>query len=115
MTGDFVTPTAAVLEEVAAERRRQRDKWGDRHDDECGGWRHLADLIETWAWHAEYQGMVADRTGTLTPTAPSETGRPRTPRELFVGIAAMAVAGVEAWDREAALDDERRQPGETGE
>lgn len=84
-TWDFLTTRKeldameTILQEIAAERKRQDEKYGARHDDQH-------DVID-WQAFIEYQldeAVMADADDA---------------RERFIKVAALAVAAVESYDR----------------
>lgn len=81
-------PEAAVVpnvyDEIRTERHRQDELWGGPAHDDSHDW---------WAW-ADY---INERTAKLK--ADEEPARPRQ-RELYLHIAALAVAAIETYDRE---------------
>jgi hypothetical protein len=101
-------PTRGVLAEVAAERTRQDEKWGEQNHPD-GPPRRLAPLIRDSARH-NCQAAAAE--GRLTwqhilreevAEAHAETDPARIRAEL-VQVAAVAVAQIEAIDRRAGGD-----------
>ena len=75
--------TFQVLLEVAGERERQRVKWGNQHDD-------AEHTMHDWA------GFIRRRTSELCG------GGQARERELWLEIAALAVAAMESYDRKRA-------------
>lgn len=73
--------TVDVLGEVADERRAQRDKWGNEHDDN-EGYPHLASLAGERAFTAGQTAVPVDAA-----------------RKFLVQTAALAVAAIETIDR----------------
>ena len=77
----------SVLDEIAAERRRQDEKWGGPdHDD-----RHT---VSDWA------GLFDERIDKITAFS-DLSPQPRETRQQMVILAALAVAAIESFDREA--------------
>lgn len=81
---------ATVLEEVAAEREKQRAKWGDDHDDGHDG----GELAEAAAFLASHDGTMRD-----PPDWAYALDANNPPRRRYIIAAALLVAEVERLDR----------------
>lgn len=78
--------TRTVLEDIEGERIRQREKWGNAHDDT------LIPLM--------WPGIAAKYVGELAAmTISGETVNANAFRKTFVKLAAVAAAAIEAIDR----------------
>lgn len=75
--------TRKVLDEIAKERQRQREKWGDGHDDVEHGGR----VEEQWV------PLLQDRLDKVAVAAIVQE------RRRLIELAAVAVAAVETIDR----------------
>lgn len=82
---------AEVYDDVRAERARQDAKWGGSFHDDHHIWPDWTHFIE----QRVLEMSRADERGLL---------RPEGERQLFVEIAALAVAAIESMDRKAALN-----------
>ncbi|MET8151380.1 hypothetical protein ACIBSW_25410 [Actinoplanes sp. NPDC049668] len=96
---------AAVLTEVAAERRRQDERWGQQnHPDGTGHW-HAADaaLARKECEQAAETGSLSWRHILLEEVAEAAAeAEPGDLRNELIQVAAVAVAWAEAIDRRAA-------------
>lgn len=83
--------TAGVVAEIAVERGRQINEhgWTPEHDDGLGK--------EAWAW------LLSRRVTDLS--CPFDDEMSDDPRRALIEIAAIAVAGVEAIDRQGEAQD----------
>ncbi|MCY4670730.1 MAG: hypothetical protein OXC29_22420 [Rhodococcus sp.] len=88
MTSD--PDTAAILNRVAAERTRQRDQWGNPHDDahSPGDW-----LVLVVKWTGKIAGHLMDPPNGYGQAFLQEL------RGLFVKLAAVSVAAAEVMNR----------------
>lgn len=96
-------PTSAVLAEVAAERRRQDDRWGEQNHPDGTGlpiyW-HSARRHRHSAERAAAAGLLAWRDVLLEETYEAlAEGDPERLRAELVQVSAVAVAWIEAIDR----------------
>lgn len=80
---------ATALEEVAAEREKQRAKWGDDHDDG----HELGELAQVAAYIASRSGLAED-----PPEWAYELDQPPRRRALIIA-AALLIAEIERLDR----------------
>lgn len=84
--------TESVLFEVAKERGRQDAKWGGPAHDDQHTTEEFAEFIEGRA----YKVRALDRANREKPLT---YGQLKTPRQILLEIAALAVAAVERLDR----------------
>lgn len=95
--------THSVVDEIAAERQRQREKegYGDSHDDdhESG---ELARAAACYAMHGvSYEGIEYARGGAVWPWD-ERYWKPRSHRENLIRAAALIVAEIDRMDRHVA-------------
>jgi hypothetical protein len=91
MSANVYASTAGVVAEIAVERGRQVNEhgWTPEHDDGLGK--------DAWAW------LLIRRLSDLS--CPFEDEMSDDPRRALIEIAAIAVAAVEAIDRQAEVQE----------
>lgn len=95
-----------VLQDVGAERERQREKWGDDstkdHKDGTGHWQYEQDALRAKAatdFHAEHGGLTWRHILAEEVAEAFAESDPELLRAELVQVAAVAVKWVEAIDR----------------
>jgi len=77
--------TERVLQAIARERRYHRERWSNKHDD-----RHEHEVIP---------GLMMDRLSEIRDMDPTEARNFARMDELFLEVAALAVAAIEQQER----------------